>query len=547
MSTRALSRAAGIALAIGLSTPERSLGNGGPFVVKYPNGDPAAKGIFARLDPTLKPGREERLRVVKEDLKITFVGNQPPTPNRQTNSPPLAVVLAAYTIENPTDGAIEIDFGFPILRGIYMSRLSMSMIPRPDVEVRLNDKQRVNTQIISNSAIYGLIRQRARDAIEQAIAAEPTLAGLVATVRTTGLVRQRARSTIRDAIGKDGALGAGVREDALLAGLATSTSGAREPDHEKARAALSTYLTNTMKWTGRDAALMVEYAGLDFGMLKTPPRDRPVWFWDHGHEYAKANLGALGAIGEQKAAQLFAKLAGCFDPETASAYEAIFTAWGGDVRERSVDLETGHVRPREIHVDPIAPKTQLKSSLVKASDPTIYARVDYLDANANITQAERDSCKTVLKNLPVIFTFAPMNLLHYRVTFPARSTQTLTVSYRQYAYKDTRDPAGYQLAYVLHPASMWKHFGPIHLEVAAPEGVPIRASVPCKAAGIEERKLEHPLFIGPGGNRTLPFAISRSVVTQKTGDLFVALNARAWDQRPAGLAQARPAQQRAMR
>ena len=49
-----------------------ALGNGGPFMIKYPNGDPAAKGVLARLDPDLKPTRESRLRVVKEDLKVTF-------------------------------------------------------------------------------------------------------------------------------------------------------------------------------------------------------------------------------------------------------------------------------------------------------------------------------------------------------------------------------------------------------------------------------------------------------------------------------------------
>ena len=55
--------------------------NGGPFVVKYPSGDPAAKGVLARLDPSLLPARETRLRVLKEDLKINFgVKAEFPTP-----------------------------------------------------------------------------------------------------------------------------------------------------------------------------------------------------------------------------------------------------------------------------------------------------------------------------------------------------------------------------------------------------------------------------------------------------------------------------------
>ena len=61
-----------------------------------------------------------------------------------------------------------------------------------------------------------------------------------------------------------------------------------------------------------------------------------------------ANLGPLAAIGEQKATQLFAQLASRFDKDAGAKYEAIFAAWGGDVRERSIDLATGEIRPREV-------------------------------------------------------------------------------------------------------------------------------------------------------------------------------------------------------
>ena len=56
----------------------------------------------------------------------------------------------------------------------------------------------------------------------------------------------------------------------------------------------------------------------------------------------------MAAIGEQKATQLFAQLASQFDKDAGTNYEAIFAAWGGDVRERSIDLGTGEVRPREL-------------------------------------------------------------------------------------------------------------------------------------------------------------------------------------------------------
>ena len=452
------------------------LANGGPFVLKYPNGDPAAKGVLARLDPDLKPAIETRLRVIKEDLKLTFgkqhVGENP--------GPPLVYVTAEYTIENPTKKEVEVDFGFPILRGVYINPISM--MRRPAVEVYLG-KEHLPFNLISNSAIYGIIRQRARDVIEKAVA-----------------------------------------ENHALARLVTSVRGAKSKTHEASRKALFSHLTDTMNWNERDAALMVEYASLDFGKPKgnPPDRDPMTWGWIADrklNELMNANLGSLTAIGEQKATQFFAQLASCFNPEAAAAYESIFTAWGGDVRERSVDLETGKVRPREVTIDTQALN---KSTDYHAADPTIYARVDYLDPKAEISESERASCKAILKNLPVVFTFAPMNILHYRAKFPAKSTKTLTVSYRQYAYADTRQPSSYQLAYVVHPASLWKSFGPINLEVAVPEGVRFRASVPCYNGGVEDRKI----FLR--GSEKARCEIYRAKLKQKTGELYVAVDADAW-------------------
>ena len=189
------------------------------------------------------------------------------------------------------------------------------------------------------------------------------------------------------------------------------------------------------------------------------------------------------------------------------------------MRERSVDLATGKVRPREITVDSAA----LNALHIKwGSDPTIYARVDYLDPRALISESEKASCKSILKNLPVIFTFAPMNILHYQVKFPAKSTQTLTVSYSQYAYADTCSPSSYQLAYVVHPASLWKDFGPINLEVAVPEGVSFRASVACSNGGVEERP------VTPYNTKKARFNIYRAILEQKTGELYLAVDAEAW-------------------
>ena len=62
--TRATKLVVVAASLVGLCAGHWAFGNGGPFVVKYPSGDPAAKGVLARLDPSLKPAQETRLRVL---------------------------------------------------------------------------------------------------------------------------------------------------------------------------------------------------------------------------------------------------------------------------------------------------------------------------------------------------------------------------------------------------------------------------------------------------------------------------------------------------
>jgi hypothetical protein len=479
-----------------------ALANGGPFVIKYPNGDPAAKGILARIDPSLRPAQETRLKVVKEQLGLAF--ETPEYGGPDVDAPPVAYVSAVYTIQNPTDQQIDIDFGFPILRGIYMN--PWSMVPQPEVKVTVGDKP-AELKIISNSAIYGIIRQRARQTIDAAVQKEATLSKLVDHVRAADTFALESAST-----------------------------------------ALTNYLVKKLHWNDRDAALMVAYAsvnmarsGLSFSIgdpLQGPfvggnVRDKEL------SELIRANLGPFGAIGEQKATQLSAQLASKFDRKAASTYEGIFEAWGGDVRERSVDLATGKVRPREIVLDPkLAPRIENGRRVYRApsnaveslvlTDPTIYARVDYLDPNANINDRERAACKSVLKNLPVVFTFAPMNLLYYRAAFPARSTQVVAVTYKQYPYLDTRDQPSYQLAYVLHPASLWKSFGPIDLEVVVPDGVKIASSVPCESAGVEDRTLSGHILVGTASSIKARCSVYKTTLEDKTGELFVAVDAASW-------------------
>ncbi len=531
MSLMRLSRwMVGVAVCLVVGPTPSTWGNGGPFLLKYPNGDPAARGNVALLDVDLKPSREERLRVIKEDLKIAVVKDPSPaygsTENKYTA--PLAIVSAEYTIENPTTQNIEVHLGFPILRGIYEPIRGMSMAP--EAHVIVNGKDGVHSNTISNSAIYGLIRSRAREVIETAVAGDPALAERVAAVRTTGTVRRHTVSAIRSAVQRDEALKTAVARDRLLSGIAAWNPDALDDEHKQARLALADYLNTTRQWNARNVALMVEYASVDLGPRDMFPRmDQGIHAWSV-QSLPHQNIGALHVIGEQRVTQLLATLAGAFDPKSAAQYESIFAAWGGDVREKSVDLETGQTRPREITVDPnVIRGNHFSDHLRAASDPTVYARVDYLDPKAQLSEALKSSCQTILKNLPVVFTFAPMNLLHFQVKFPPNATTTLKVTYRQYAYKDTHEPASYQVAYLVHPASFWKDFGPINLDVATPIGINMRASVPCQDKGTEDREVGQDVPRADKIKRQ-SFAIHQAVLKDKTGELFVGVDAGAWDQ-----------------
>ena len=148
---------------------------------------------------------------------------------------------------------------------------------------------------------------------------------------------------------------------------------------------------------------------------------------------------------------------------------------------------------------------------------------------------QKAACREVLKNLPVTFTFAPMNLLHYRVAFPPKSKRLVTVAYEQYAYVDTAGKGSYQLAYVLHPATLWKDFGPIHLTVQR-KGVACKASVPLKPAG----EVTNPSDLSPILPSTKDmYDVYSATLTEsrdKSGELFVGIDKAGWDnpeQKPA--------------
>lgn len=492
--------------AVGTLAAISALANGGPFVVKYPGGDPAAKGILARLDSGLQPTRESRLQVLKENLSLRYdtVPSHFPAGGRES-LPPLVTVTAEYFITNATTDQVEVDFGFPILRGIYIPLYSM--MPTPDVHVRVDGTNHSRPKIISNSAIYGILRSQGAGIIEQALLADRQLLDLFRAVQA-----------------------------------------ADEETRESAHRALADYLKKRKSWTEGDTELLVQYAVLNSergtSSTESGTANKPVrfpvgagstwWQPDLSLVEAQSQLAwAVLAIGERKATQWLTHLASRFDPAQARSYEAIFEAWGGNVQERSVDLATRRVRPREISLQ--EPRTNgLHHHVLAASDPTVYARVDYLNENAGFSEAEKESWKAVLKNLPVVFTFAPMNLLHYRVAFEPGTTRTVTVSYRQYAYldTDTKSPRSYQMAYVVHPASLWDSFGPIHLTVTTPEGVTPVASVRLSETDTVDGTATGFVHHMPGpasGAATLELQSHAATVTKKTGELFVGISADEWE------------------
>jgi len=117
--------------------------------------------------------------VLKEDLTVRFgpIGAPQRSPRRR------CLGDGGYTIENRTKEEIQVDFGFPILRGIYLIH---GMVTFPDVHVTI-DKEYARTTVIANSAIYGMIAERPRG--DRKGIARPELARLVAAVREASYVK----------------------------------------------------------------------------------------------------------------------------------------------------------------------------------------------------------------------------------------------------------------------------------------------------------------------------------------------------------------------
>ena len=156
-----------------------AFGNGGPFVVKYPSGDPAAKGVLARLDPTLKPAQENAPASSQGGPDNPF-RSRIGLDRRQAQATTLGRRDGQLSDRERDGRHRQRRFWFPDSRGIF---LKSGMVPYPDVHV-LVDGELAEMTLIPNSAIYGMIRLQAREVIERGVAKDTKLAPpLIADVR----------------------------------------------------------------------------------------------------------------------------------------------------------------------------------------------------------------------------------------------------------------------------------------------------------------------------------------------------------------------------
>jgi hypothetical protein len=490
-------RACAVAVLL-LSMESMVSANGGPFLVRAPGGDPATKGAPAPILPDLLPGREARLRVVKEELGFRFTGDPSSAP---------VEVNAQYSIQNPTDDDIRLEIGFPIVRGIFQPYYGGGMggggwLGQPVVGVQRANKPHPFT-VITNSDLLTRIRRHAYQIIDGEVALRPGLKTLQDQMKAAAGNNQAAEEVQKRLVVE---LVKGERwseRDARLLANFARVIWQPPPPPDPSAKAKSSEEEEIPEWMKRKHP---EEAG---GRPRRPKAPEEVPFFEEAHggtiglDYFAGTgpkwppyLGPLASLGELKATQLLSHLASCFKPGVGRSYETIFTSWGGDVRERSVDLGTGALRPREN----------------AASGEALYARVEVFQPQVVVDPEKRNACENIAASLPVTFTFAPMNLIRTEVAFPKRSTTLLGFTYAQRAFDDTAKPSSYQLAYLVHPASFWAEFGPIHVTIEVPKRIPVRASVRTKHA--ETRA---------------GFDVYRGVLKAKTGELLVAVPKAGWE------------------
>ena len=306
-----------------------------------------------------------------------------------------------------------------------------------------------------------------------------------------------------------------------------------------AREGLRNYLTAELGWNARDAALLVEYASLDFGRQTLAPPPRPLGRAILEHERPRSSKRRTSGHSGPSANRRPRNYSPSSPRGSTSRREATTRRSSRPGAAMSASGRStwrpAEVRPREIGLP--AGRSDRKPPARLGSRPAADGRSDRLrphrlpDPNAKLSPAEKASCEAVLKNLPVTFTFAPMNLLHYQVKFPAHGTRVVAVTYRQYAYADTQRHGQLPVGLRATPSQLWKDFGPIALKVHAPKGILCRASAATGTGPGEPRAAHHAAMLpGPAVDPKIPMEFYRATLEspeEKRGEL-----SSAWTRRP---------------
>jgi hypothetical protein len=421
-----------------------------------PPDDPAALGVLTPARAQILPGHEARLRVREEHLSITF-GDEVHRPEEYATQPPMVLVTASYSIENPTDADIRAVFGYPILRDIHKYAYVLSR----DTGARL-DGERVDGYGVDAEEICSLLCRSLRRSIEEAIDADPELRALV---------------------------------DSVPAPSAHTWPGAAR--------ALATHLGRRRGWTEEEALWLVAYSSLGLEALDVPLPDERVsgpvsMTYPELLHRRFVRLGALARLDERVACQFLERVAALLDAGATTGYADVVRAWGGTDKELAVDLATGALRPR---VAPVRPASDSGPEAPHWLEPVILAKPG-----------------SVFEALPE--PPPPMVLVLYEVEFPARNTREFRVTDKQFAFMDGAGTGSNQTAFVIHTAARWDDFGPISVEVLAPEGCSFRASFPCEATGARE--------VAASDGVRFPATVYEGNVQEKNGQILVAVGEPSW-------------------
>ena len=86
---------------------------------------------------------------------------------------------------------------------------------------------------------------------------------------------------------------------------------------------------------------------------------------------------------------------------------------------------------------------------------------------------------------------------------------------------------------MLHPATLWRHFGPIHLTLEAPKGMACKASAPVSHTGTKQIAAGHWGDIDEDGRPAkINYDVYQATLSepdQKRSELFVGIDKAAWD------------------